>query len=60
MQEIALENERLRMEEERVRTQMRSDSEVVLMWVAFIVGAAALLALTSAGTYYLIMRARIP
>jgi len=60
MQEIALENERLRLEEERVQTQVRSDSEVMLMWATFIVGAAALLALTSAGAYYLIMRACIP
>ena len=60
MHEIALENERLRLEEERVQTQVRSDSEVMLVWAAFIVGAAALLALTSAGAYYLIMRARIP
>jgi len=60
MREIARENERLRLEEERVQTQVRSDSEVMLVWAAFIVGAAALLALTSAGAYYLIMRARIP
>jgi len=60
MQEIALENERLRLEEERARTQARSDNEVMLVWAAFIVGAAALLALTTAGAYYLIMRARIP
>jgi amino acid transporter len=58
MQEIARENERLRLEEERARTQARSGNEVVLIWAAFIVGAAALLALTAACTYYLITRAR--
>lgn len=60
MQEIALENERLRQEEERARAQARCDNEMMLMWAAFIVGAAALVVLTAAGAYYLIMRARIP
>jgi len=60
MQEIALENERLRQEEERARAQARSDNEMMLMWATFIVDAPALVVLTAAGAYYLIMRARIP